>query len=433
MAVDPRELYVYAEITDQGLEQGRRALGAEGENAHLVLRVHDVTGRIFDGTNSHGFSEMEVDRGQRGWFLSVARPGSTAIAEIGLRSGSGRFRKIARSRRVDFARLGSQAGAAEWMTVVAAPDGRPEPLIRARGNGHPAAAPTPATPHFDSRPAALAMMSDFGAPEEVEWIPAPHMDAFVGGETFAYDISGPAVPGEAMTWGWLETWPLEGLEHRESRWFVSPEGWSWIGGPFERWSVTGPVTIWEVHGDPEYFEGPEGHRIRYGRWSVEIKGVAGWAERRLLGRWSVSQSWEVAGGAESVAWQGSMSDPRLGGSSDLRWQGASERRWRGASELRLGGASEMIRRGASELRLGGASELIRRGASERRFGYGSEQRWLGASERRQQGGSERRLGGASERRRPARPGGSERRLGGASERHASRPPRRDDEVGDRRG
>src|SRR5947209_1470559 len=54
MVVDPNRLYVYWELTDPAIERARRALGPAGKEAWLNLRIYDITGRIFDGTNAHG-------------------------------------------------------------------------------------------------------------------------------------------------------------------------------------------------------------------------------------------------------------------------------------------------------------------------------------------------------------------------------------------
>jgi len=104
MPVDPDLLYVYWEITDAALDAARSALGQDAAEARLILRVYDVTGRIFDGTNAHGSFDISVDRSDRQWFVPVHRPASSAIVEIGLRTAGGTVRALARSRRVEFPR-----------------------------------------------------------------------------------------------------------------------------------------------------------------------------------------------------------------------------------------------------------------------------------------------------------------------------------------
>jgi hypothetical protein len=120
LTVDPGHLFLYWEITDQGIEAARRRLPASeaDDGAELCLRVYDVTGRIFDGTNAHHFTDVAVDRRQRQWFLPLAQPGSEHCAEIGLRAAGGAFARIARSRKAALPRGEPWPRASEtWMTV----------------------------------------------------------------------------------------------------------------------------------------------------------------------------------------------------------------------------------------------------------------------------------------------------------------------------
>ena len=80
----------------------RAGLGPAGERAWLNLRVYDITGRLFDGTNAHSYFDHRVERHERQWFFAIDKPTSTACVEVGLRSEEGYFVKIARSGRVEF-------------------------------------------------------------------------------------------------------------------------------------------------------------------------------------------------------------------------------------------------------------------------------------------------------------------------------------------
>ena len=104
MAVDPMRLYVYWEATDNAIAAARAGLGAAGERAWLNVRVYDITGRLFDGTNAHSYFDHRVERHERQWFFGIDKPTSVACAEVGLRSEEGYFVKIARSGRVEFPR-----------------------------------------------------------------------------------------------------------------------------------------------------------------------------------------------------------------------------------------------------------------------------------------------------------------------------------------
>src|SRR5262249_3231228 len=97
-----------------------RALGAGGDGAWLSLRVYDVTGRIFDGTNAHAYFDHRVERHDRQWFFAIGKPGSTACVEIGMKSSEGYFVRIARSARAALPRSGPvPPGEVEWLSVHA--------------------------------------------------------------------------------------------------------------------------------------------------------------------------------------------------------------------------------------------------------------------------------------------------------------------------
>src|SRR5262245_22229227 len=118
MVVDPDRLYVYWEVTDAALERARAGLGAGGPDAWINLRVYDVTGRIFDGTNAHSYFDHALGRDDRQWFFTIGKPTSTAVVEVGLRSREGYFVRIARSGRADFPRREPVApGPVDWLTV----------------------------------------------------------------------------------------------------------------------------------------------------------------------------------------------------------------------------------------------------------------------------------------------------------------------------
>jgi hypothetical protein len=384
MAVDPNRLYLYWELTDPILDKARQALGAGAKDAWVNLRIYDVTDRIFDGTNAHGYVDIKVDRSDRQWFVHVGKPATTHVAEIGLKSLEGYFVKVARSGRVDFPRFEpSPDGTVEWLTVrtatgpvdQAAPGGSPG------GLGSPGGVP-PSAPVEPER----ASGGGDGAIELSEW-----------------------------SWtGWEELFQTTWQELFRTRWRDGQPSldWStpvlrstWEAGPF-------PLPVEAPRVTEEFYEGPVTvipaengtTRIVYGPWQVVVRGLGGHAEKRVLARWEVAASWVVEMGVERVI--RTLSPSHLGdrvqhdtaggaamvGSSALL--GASERRWLSASEMRLRGASELYFAGASEVRWRGASELLL--GSERRLLGASERRWLGSSENVRLGASEQRLGGASE-------------------------------------
>ena len=418
MVVDPERMHAYWEVRDDAIESARTLLGAGGEEAWLNLRVYDVTGRIFDGTNAHAHFDTRVERGDRQWFFTIGKPTSTHCVEIGMLSPEGTFRKIARSGRVDFPRAEPAApGPVEWLSVheITAEVGAPVP-----GAAHPHLEPPEAA---SAAPAAVERPGAEGRTEGEYWV----VNEF----------------GSLGEWAILSGW--EGHDFLRSEWIGGHGRIEWSGGS-QRFEWVGPVvrTSWEAGPFPipveapglveERHEGPvlvhklgEQTRIVYGPWQVVIRGIGARAEGRVLATWEVRKSWVTRVGFEVVAgklrWEAlGAPDVAMGtpGASERLQPGASERRWLAGSEVRLAGASEVFRAGASDLRYLGASEALFGGASETRSRGASERRWLGASETLVSGASERTRVGASETpRRGAserlHAGASERRLGGASE------------------
>ena len=390
MVINPDQLYVYWEVTDGAIAEARRGLGSGGQDAWLNLRLYDVTGRIFDGTNAHSYTDIKVDRSDRQWFINVGKPTSTHCVEIGMKSFEGFFVRIARSGRVEFPRRAPVGDSpVAWLTVRPW-SGEVEPAAGPQfGGGAPSGSPGPG--------------AGGGAP------PA------AGGWGFHSESESFSGASE-----WQEEWQTttavlerEWIEERDSFEWVGPFSHSrWEAGPF-------PLQI-EVPGRvEEHFEGgvtvysiAGGKRVTFGPWQVVIRGLRGWAEGRVLGTWEVHKSWATEGGYQRWGERTVFGPVRGPGGSELF--GASERRWAGGSERRLGGASELYRLGASEMRYGGASEYLYVGASEYRYAGASERRYGGASEWLYSGGSERRLGGASEQRFG---GGSEQFLGGSEAWH----------------
>ena len=354
IVVDPDRLYVYWEVTDEAITRARGALGPGGRDAWLDLRVYDVTGRLFDGTNAHGYVDQRVERSDRQWFFDVGRPTSTAVVEVGLRSHEGYFVRIARSGRADFPRREPAApGGVEWLTVHTA-SGDVGPTVPGT-----APAPAPEAPVFEPQ-----------AAWDVRQTAARADAARFGRETFDEVIESAADPiVRTLQWDG----PVERLE--------------WEAGPFD-YPVASPIYVEERWAGPVTATSVDGRtHVIHGRWQVVIRGIGAHGERRVIARWELRRTWDTTARGETMAAAVPGTDGTLVGASE-RAMGASERRLMGASELRLGGASELWGMGASERRLGGASELLLAGASERRLG--------GASERTTGGASERRLGGASE-------------------------------------
>jgi hypothetical protein len=416
LPIDPRRLYAYWEVRDDSIEAARQALGKGGRDAWLNLRVYDITGRIFDGTNAHSYFDQKVDRDTRQWFFDIGKPTSTHCVEVGMKSYEGYFVKIARSGRVEFPRAEPWGpGPVEWLSVHEATGDVGTPASGAP----PAPAPGPASGPSGGHAGPPAAHGAAHPP-----------GAWAEGEYWVVSDS-PAFREWALRSGWeshdfLRTDWVGG--HGRLEWFATGQRFEWVGpvvksaweaGPFPM-PVEAPGIVEERHEGPVLVQKiGDRTRVIYGPWEVVIRGVSGRAEGRVLARWEVRKSWvsdvgfEVEGG--TVRWQALTPEQRTAtapGASEALLGGASERGWLVGSELRLAGASEVFRVGASEFRYQGASETLFAGGSERQFRGASERRLRGASERLVRGASESLAQGASER---LYAGASERAAGGASE------------------
>jgi hypothetical protein len=384
MAVDPESLYVYWEVTDEAIERARAGLGPDGGDARLVLRVYDVTNRIFDGTNAHHYFDHSISRADRQWFFFLGRPSSTAVVEVGLLSPDGHFARIARSGRTDFPRREpGPPGGVEWLTVLSASGDVGETVT-------------------GEREAPPVVSGGDGFRSEPEPVRAWDIRRTHGGGV------GERIIRENVRVAWEEGW--EWASERTIDWEGPLIRTAWEAGPF-LYPVEVPRYVEERYEGTTTVRAMEGRsHIVYGPWRVVIRGLGARAERRILGVWTIHRSWIADAGVAMRTTRGAAS--ALGGSEQMVL-GASELHWRAASEVRLGGASEIYLLGASELRYLGASETLYAGASEWLARGASELRYLGASEWRERGASELRYLGASERQER---GASELRYLGASER-----------------
>jgi hypothetical protein len=95
IARDPGMLFAYWEVTDGGLGDARRHLGADADGARLVLRLFTIAGGAARDTRDH---PLDGQRGRR--YVSWPRAGALLRAAVGLVSPLGLFAPIAHSSTV---------------------------------------------------------------------------------------------------------------------------------------------------------------------------------------------------------------------------------------------------------------------------------------------------------------------------------------------
>lgn len=428
MVVDPVQLFVYWELTDDSIEETKSKFSKNGD-AWLSLRVYDTSHRLFDGTNAHSHVDYSVQRSDRQWFCQVNKPGSSAHAEIGLIDAHGHFVGLARSGRVDFPRNEAVDGGhvnpknVEWMTVTQ--DG-----VSRRGPQNSGPPPQSGDSDCHSEPQAPGHhgVSASLNPTARGGATGARLEGVRAGQTPALASASSrelhTISEHTEEWSWEATeerhtltdplslamtnwtdYSVTSFSSEHSSWTSSGDLVSWQQGPFDY-----PVEIVAPH--VETFTAPDqvhaaGNttRVVHGPWQVVIRGLGARKSSQVLARWSVHRSWPDASTSRSYRRFTSASQGRLG-ASEQRLHSAQESLTLGGSELRLSGSSERHLIGASELRLMGASERIFLAASERRLGGASEYRLSGERQR------QRRLGGSSA---SHISGGSEGRFIGSSD------------------
>jgi glycogen(starch) synthase len=100
--VSPHLGLVHWHVQEDSLEAFRK--DPRFARAPLVVRVYDVTDLLFDGTNAHGFFDLEVANSVGNYYFNPPRLGRDYLAEIGLRAEEGVFVALLRSNKVFFER-----------------------------------------------------------------------------------------------------------------------------------------------------------------------------------------------------------------------------------------------------------------------------------------------------------------------------------------
>jgi hypothetical protein len=118
MTRDPWWVYAYWEIQGPKEEELRNTIRAKGfDNPKSILRIYDVTDIDFNGSNAHGFFDIELRGLANNWYISVGKPNRSWVADIGLLTPSRDFFLLARSNCVRTPRFGmSEVTDEEWFS-----------------------------------------------------------------------------------------------------------------------------------------------------------------------------------------------------------------------------------------------------------------------------------------------------------------------------
>ena len=91
LPVDPDVVYFNWEVKEEDVT---------GEKDIISMRVFDVTGIDFDGTNAHEFQEISLGFRVGSGFYNLGLRGRDIIAEVGFLSAGGKFIEVLRSEKI---------------------------------------------------------------------------------------------------------------------------------------------------------------------------------------------------------------------------------------------------------------------------------------------------------------------------------------------
>ncbi|HUI92984.1 MAG TPA: DUF4912 domain-containing protein [Chitinivibrionales bacterium] len=107
---DPEWIFVYWEISEAARGELKKKMGEEAyHSSKKLLRLSDVTGRTYDGSNAHGYTDVEINDYANNWYIRVPAPGRTYLVECGFLTAEGRFFLAVRSNTVNVPPFGLSA------------------------------------------------------------------------------------------------------------------------------------------------------------------------------------------------------------------------------------------------------------------------------------------------------------------------------------
>lgn len=96
---DPYWAFSYWDLSDE-TQHYIDSLYREYDGIRPILRIHDVTGVSFNGSNGNRNWDIDVSLDARNWYLNLGSPGASFVIDLGLKDKTGRFFLIARSNTI---------------------------------------------------------------------------------------------------------------------------------------------------------------------------------------------------------------------------------------------------------------------------------------------------------------------------------------------
>ena len=97
LPVEPYLIHAYWDVTSNDIEKAKQRLGEDYGQSQAVLRFYDVTNIIYDGTNAHGFFDVDIDLQAKDWYVDLWSPDKSLFVDLGFKTGDGFFLSVARS------------------------------------------------------------------------------------------------------------------------------------------------------------------------------------------------------------------------------------------------------------------------------------------------------------------------------------------------
>jgi hypothetical protein len=110
MVRDPYWAYAYWEIEPEKLEELKRTIGKDAQQAQIILRVYDITDIEFNGANAHRYFDIEITNMANNWYINLGAPHKTFCVDLGLKTTTGAFYLLARSNIIQTPRA--------WMSEI---------------------------------------------------------------------------------------------------------------------------------------------------------------------------------------------------------------------------------------------------------------------------------------------------------------------------
>ncbi|MEA1868377.1 MAG: DUF4912 domain-containing protein [Thermodesulfobacteriota bacterium] len=97
LPVEPYLVHAYWDVTSNDIEKAKQRLGDDYGQSQAVLRFYDVTNIIYDGTNAHGFFDVDIDLQAKDWYVNLWSPDKSYFVDLGFKTGDDFCLSLARS------------------------------------------------------------------------------------------------------------------------------------------------------------------------------------------------------------------------------------------------------------------------------------------------------------------------------------------------